>query len=35
MNMEKIFKEQELIEILKILNLINYIKEYQQIHNHA
>ena len=31
---EKIFKEEELIEILKILVLINNI-EYQKIYNHA
>ena len=32
---EKIFKEEELIEILKILGLINNIEEYQKICNHA
>ena len=32
---EKIFKEKdESIEILKILRLINNIKEYQKIYNH-
>ena len=32
---EKIFKEEEPIEILKILGLINNIEEYQRIYNHA
>ena len=32
---EKIFKEEESIEILKILGLINNIEEYQKIYNHA
>ena len=32
---EKIFKEEESIEILKILGLINNIEEYQKMYNHA
>ena len=32
---KKIFKEEQSTEILKILVLINNIKEYQKIHNHA
>ena len=32
---EKIFKEGESIEILKILGLINNIEEYQKIYNHV
>ena len=32
---EKIFKEEESIEILKILGLINNIEEYQKIYNHV
>ena len=32
---EKIFKEEESIEILKILGLINNIEKYQNIYNHA
>ena len=32
---ETIFKEEESIEILKILGLINNIEEYQKIYNHA
>ena len=32
---EKIFKEEESIEILKILGLINNIEEYQKIQNHT
>ena len=32
---EKIFKEEESNEILKILGLINYIEEYQKMYNHA
>ena len=31
---KKIFKEEESIEILKILGLINNIEEYQKIYNH-
>ena len=31
----KIFKEEESIEILKVLGLINDIEEYQRIYNHA
>ena len=31
---EKIFKEEEPTEILKILDLINNIEEYQKIYNH-
>ena len=31
----KIFKEEESVEILKILGLINNIEEYQKIHSHA
>ena len=30
---EKIFKEEESIEIIKILGLINNIEEYQKIYN--
>ena len=32
---EKIFKEEESIEILRILGLINNIEEYQKIYNHV
>ena len=32
---EKIFKEEESIEILKILGLINNIEDYQKIYNHS
>ena len=32
---EKIFKEEESIEILKILGLINSVEEYQKIYNHV
>ena len=32
---EKIFKEEESIEILKILCLTNNIKEHQKIYNHV
>ena len=32
---EKIFKDKESIEILKILSLINNIEEYQKIYNHV
>ena len=32
---EKIFQEEKSIEMLKILGLINNIKEYQKIYNHA
>ena len=32
---EKIFKEEEPIEILKILGLINNIGEYKKIYNYA
>ena len=31
---ETIFKEEESIEILKILGLINHIGEYRKIYNH-
>ena len=31
---EKMFKEEESIEIIKILALINYLEKYQQIYNH-
>ena len=31
----KIFKEEESIEILKILGLITNIEEYQKIYNHV
>ena len=31
---EKVFKEEESIEILKILSLITSIEEYQKIYNH-
>ena len=34
MNMKKIFKEEESIEILKILYLITNKEEYQKIYNH-
>ena len=34
-NIEKIFQEEESIEVLKILGLINNIEEYQKIYNHA
>ena len=32
---EKMFKEEESIEILKILRLFNNMEEYQKIYNHA
>ena len=32
---EKIFKEKESVEILKILGLITNIEEYQKIYNHV
>ena len=32
---EKIFKEEKSIELLKILGLINNIKEYQNMYKHA
>ena len=32
---EKIFKEEEPIEVLRILGLINNIEEYQKIYNHV
>ena len=32
---EKVFKEEESIEILKILGLINNIEEHQKIYNHV
>ena len=32
---KKIFKEEESIEVLKILGLINNIEEYQKIYNYA
>ena len=32
---EKIFKEEETLEILKILGLITNIEEYQKIYNHV
>ena len=32
---EKIFKEGESIEILKILGLFNNTEEYQKMHNHV
>ena len=32
---EKLFKEEESIEILKILGLINNIEEYQKIYNNV
>ena len=35
MHMKKKFKEEESIEILKILGVINNMEEYQKIHNHA
>ena len=35
MNIKKIFKEEESIEISKILGLINNIEECQKIYNHA
>ena len=35
MNIKKIFKEEESIEISKILGLINNIEERQKIYNHA
>ena len=34
MNMKKIFKEEESIEIIQILRLINNIGEYLKIYNH-
>ena len=33
MNMKKKFREEESVEILKILGSINNIEEYQKIHN--
>ena len=35
MNIKKIFKEEESIEILKVLAFINNIEEYQKIYNHT
>ena len=35
MNIKKIFKEEESIEILKILGLITNIDEYQKLYNHV
>ena len=35
MNMKKIFKEKDSIEILKIVGLIANIEEYQKLHNHV
>ena len=35
MNMKKIFKEEDSIEILKIVGLIANIEEYQKLHNHV
>ena len=32
---KKVFKEEESIEILKILGLINNIEEYQKVYNHV
>ena len=32
---EKMFKEEESIEILKILRLFNNMEEYQKIYNHT
>ena len=32
---KKIFKEEESVEVLKILGLINTIEEYQKIYNYA
>ena len=32
---EKIFKEKELTEMLKIISLINKIEEHNRIHNHV
>ena len=32
---EKLFEEEESIEILKILGFISNIKEYQKIYNHT
>ena len=34
MNIKKVFKEEESMEMLKILELINNIAEYQKIYNH-
>ena len=34
-NIKKTFKEEESIEILKILGLINNIEEFQKIYNYA
>ena len=34
-NMKKIFKEEESIEILKIFGLINNIEDYQKVYNQA
>ena len=33
MNMKKKFREEESVEILKILGSINNIEQYQKIHN--
>ena len=35
MNMKKIFKEEDSIEILKIVGLIANIEEYQKLYNHV
>ena len=35
MNIKTIFKDEESIQILKILGLINNTEEYQKIYNHA
>ena len=35
MDMKKIFKEEESIEILKSLGLINNIEDYQKKYNHV
>ena len=34
-NMKKVFKEEESIEILKILGLITNKEEYQKLYNHV
>ena len=34
MNIKKVFKEEESMEMLKILELINNIAQYQKIYNH-
>ena len=34
MNIKKICKEEESMELLKILGLITNIEKYQKIHNH-